>query len=187
MPILAVDEMGQIYVTSPDREDGRGIKEYPQQIGYADNTLGNAYLKSQAAQAEFVMKENRSKAIMAARDQAYFQKMKREQKAKRTAEALELINQANNETYQKNLLKKALTMGCTCEHTQGLSGNAFSSNGMMGADGWSRDARTIHHALNPHLYPKDTSHDVEHSEKVQDQMKRDAYEILRQRSRGTSY
>lgn len=183
MPILALDQFGQIYETSPDREDGQGIKDYPEDVYQQDCTMGNAYLKSQAQQRDFVLRERQSRKLEDAHDAAHRAEMMRRHKAKMTHEARmgELMNQQD---IVQSHYRKAIQMGCPCDYKQPLAGNVMSANGMSGYHGMTRDQQAIHHALNPHKYGKNPAFGVDASEQKQHEMRQQAYRLLYNRSRG---
>lgn len=186
MPILAVDKFGRIYQTSPDREDGLGIHEYPEACDQQDMTLGNAYLKSEARRNDGVMRNRLQQRMMDAEEAAYEQKMRAEYRSKLRREMLHEAIMAENEELQQNRLRKALQMGCACDYSQGVTGNVMSANGQFGEKGLSRDERTIKHALNPAKYPSNPAFGVDPAEEEQHRNRMAAYQVLQKRSRGIS-
>lgn len=183
MPILAVDKFGQIYETSPDREDGLGIKDYPENAYQLDCTLGNAYLKSEAKQREFALKERQSRKLEEARDMAHRAEQMRRHKAQLQHEA-KMGRMMNDPEIHKQQVRRAVQQGCKCEYKQGITGNAMSANGLMGYHGMSRDQQVVHHALNPHKYKHNPAFGIDAEEQKQHQMRTEAYRLLSNRSRG---
>lgn len=186
MPILAVDKNGRIYQTSSDREDGQGINGYPEPCEQQDMTLGNAYLNSQARQNDFVMRERLQRKMEDAKDRAWANEMRKRYASKLRRELAEQAIMESNEKFHENQLRRALQMGCCPEYNQGITGNALSSNGMKGFQGWDRNQRAIHHALNPDKFPSNTAFGVDPMEKAQAEERARAYKILQKRSRGIS-
>lgn len=183
MPILAVNQFGQVYETSPDREDGLGIKDYPSEIQQQDCTLGQAYLKSEAAQRDFVMRERQSRKLEQAKDEARRAEAHRRYASQKRQEA-KMGNILNQPDIIQHQLKKALQMGCACDYTQGVNGNVMSANGKIGYQGMSRDQQTIHYALNPTKYGTNPAHSVDPEEQRQYEQRMGAYRMLYARSRG---
>ena len=148
MPILAVDQNGRIYQTSPDRADGKGYGSSPECVNEGDLTLGSAYLKSQKAQREEVLRQRRAQEILDREDEIarYNAKLRRRQQSRRNQHEAEA---ALNQDSQQALIKRSMMNGCTCAEpvVTSMSGNGLSHNGRQGWDGMSRDQKTIHHAL----------------------------------------
>jgi hypothetical protein len=185
MPILAVDSMGRIYETSPDREDGQGIKEYPSSCDQQDNTLGNAYLKDQARRRDLVMRERLSQEFEAQKAKMHQMALRQQKMGAMVRERMEQAAM-NDPRIKQNQIRRALSMGCKCEHEVGVMGNVMSANGQKGYKGMSRDQQTLHHALNPSAFPKNTAFGVDPVEQKQFAERVKAFGLLGRRSRGMS-
>ena len=182
MPILAVDQNGQIYVTSADRADGMGYSSSPECVTVGDLTLGAAYLKSQSRQNQSLLHAHRQQRLVdakEARDATMYRKqIEKEARKARAEDAM----YANPET-QERLLRRAVGMnGCGCESVPtGMSGNAMTANGQTGFAGMSRDQQTIYNALTGR--GNATAFGVDPVEQEQAQHKMRANRILRSKAR----
>jgi hypothetical protein len=146
MPILRVDKNGLIYKSSRDRDDGRGFGEYPEACGQSDVTLGNVYLKAQAARTREVINRKRAQAELDRRDaHARMQN----QKMKQLAHAQEMAKHKilEHPEAKKAVLKAGLQLGCDYQYSTAMSGNVMTANGQYGWKGMSRDQQIIHNAV----------------------------------------
>lgn len=143
MPILAVNEYGQIYQTDPDREDGLGFGYAPECVDQGDLTLGSAYLKSQGVRQQELLQLRRDQRMLD-REDAIIRARAQAQKKLEMEKEMAQHRMMENPRMQEAVLRKALSMGCPCEYSTPLDGNVFSANGMNGRNGMSRDQRVIH-------------------------------------------
>lgn len=185
MPILAVDKMGRIYQTSPDREDGLGFGYAPECVDQQDVTLGSAYLKAQAQRRNELIKLHRDNQNEDAYEAAMGRQaeMKRQQKARRArAEAHMYENPTLVDAITKRAHAQAMEgMGCACEYSTAMSGNVMTANGQSGWAGMSRDQQAIHNAVNG--IGRDVAHAVDPVEAEQLAQKLNAERILRLKAR----
>ena len=172
MPILALDQYGRIYETSPDRMDGLGYKSHARPVGHGDLTLGNAYLKSQAAYQSDVLRERQAMAAEARADQIQrLNQIKRDAKERqRAAEENAMMQQPERKKLQT---LKALRMNgqCSCP-TNEISGDGLTANGQRGYAGMNRDQQVIHQHLAPGAMS--AAHPVDPMEVYQARMKDEA-------------
>lgn len=180
MPILAVNQFGQIYETSPDREDGGGYGGSPECVSQGDLTLGAAYIKSQAARQQELLKQRRDNKYLDAKDATTrmiaFAAAKNA-KAKNAAEARLLADPK----VQKAATQKALNMGCSCEYSTPMSGNVMTANGQKGWAGMSRDQQVIHYAVTGQ--GSNVAHRADPAEVAQANQRAQAERILRLKAR----
>lgn len=143
MPILKIDSMGNIYQSSPDREDGGGYGGHPECVSQGDLTLGSAYLKSQESRRNQILKLRRDQKQLD--HQEYLQKIQNAelQHRFRQKEARESEMQSDPVMREAGV-KKALSMGCPCDYKTPMSGNVMTANGQSGFAGMSRDQQVIH-------------------------------------------
>jgi hypothetical protein len=180
MPILAVDQFGRIYETSPDREDGLGFGQRPECVSQGDLTLGAAYLKSQAVRQRELIQLKRDQRAMDAEDattRAIAQRSFEARVKRDRAEARMLENPVMREA----LTRKALAMGCDCEYSTPMSGNVMTANGQSGWRGMSRDAQMIHHAVTGEGV--NTAYQVDPEEELQHRQRVEAERLLRLKAR----
>ncbi|NJM09362.1 MAG: hypothetical protein HC883_00220 [Bdellovibrionaceae bacterium] len=180
MPILAVDQFGRIYETSPDREDGLGYGGRPETVDQQDLTLGSAYLNAQNRRRQELVRSHQSQKIQDHIDEreaavrAYHQAQARRQ--------IEIDERRNDDHRLRDALtKKAVAMGCSCEYSTGMSGNVLSANGQSGWAGMSRDQKTLHHALSG--MGSNTAYLPDPMEVRQARMNAEANRILRLKAR----
>ena len=187
MPHLAVNQFGQIYMTSPDRDDGMGYGGSPQTVQQGDLTLGAAYLKSQAARTRELLQYKRNQAH---RDRQALMGAARQEQKRRVLAAEEA---RKNRIHDDPMLRKAVTtmaakqyqmkgaMGCGCDYKTQLGGNVASANGMSGFAGKTRDEQTIHAVISG--FGAKQARPVDPVEARQHQMKVDAERIMRLKAR----
>lgn len=146
MPILALDHLGNLIETSPDREDGLGYGRSPEMVDQGDVTLGAAYLNAQARRTNEQM---RLQTAQRKQDQLDAQRIA----ASKMKSQLTKVNQARREQIQidprvqQAQMKKAVQQKCTCDYKSPMGGNVMTANGMSGWAGMNRDQQTIHHVL----------------------------------------
>lgn len=185
MPILAVDSLGRIYSTSPDRSDGLGYGDSPECVGQHDLTLGSAYLKSQARQRDENIRRYRQNQMVDAMDREALSRQQFVNEARRRSE------EAQAKMYENPMLVQAITKkahqqamsgaGCECAYETAMSGNAMTANGQNGYRGMSRDQQAIHSAA--HGLGRNPAHAVDPVELRQLQHKLEAERILRLKAR----
>ncbi len=147
MPILAVDAMGKLYVTSPDREDGLGYGSSPECVSQGDVTLGSSYLKAGAQRTASLLKSKRDQRSLDSRDLKAQQIAARNRQLQAIREGKE-IEMMNNPEIHKAAQKKALAMGCPCDYSTPMSGNVMTANGQYGVRGMNRNDQVIYNAVN---------------------------------------
>lgn len=187
MPILAVDQFGRIYETSPDRADGLGYGSSPECVDQQDLTLGSSYLKAQERRRHELVQAHRVQAAQDAldsREAANRARRKAESRRRQEAEA---------ETYNhprvaesSYLAARSQSMGCEscgggCGHRTVLSGNGLTANGQTGFRGMSRDQQAIYAAVNG--LGNHAHHAVDAEEAEQLRHKIAAERILRMKAR----
>lgn len=176
MPILAMDQYGRIYQTSPDRADGLGYGCSPESVPQGDLTLGSAYLKAGAERTAELIRRKRQQDILDHQErQQKIANFNRVQIGKRQAEMEE--RSLDNPEIQATARKKALAMGCECEYKTSMSGNVMTANGQSGWAGMSRDQQTIHHALTG--MGNNTAHRVDPVEAEMFRQNQEAMRIIR--------
>lgn len=180
MPILRVDEMGQIYASSPDREDGGGYGHSPECVPQGDLTLGAAYLKAGASRTNDLLTARRNQE---AADRAEEEALRRAKLARKMQKRFEADQEElmHHPAMQEAAVRKALSGPCTCEYKQPLTGNVMTANGLSGWAGMSRDQKTIHNAVLG--MGRDTSFSVDPVEARQAQMRKQAEKLLRLKAR----
>lgn len=145
MPRLAVDQFGQIYETSPDRDDGMGFGSRPECVSQGDLTLGSAYIKSQSQRQQELVKLRRDNRAMQADDEMTRRIAHHNREVKRRKEQTE-INLIRSPQVKEAVLKQALGRdNCSCEYSTPMSGNVMTANGQYGWDGLTRDQQVISH------------------------------------------
>lgn len=167
MPILAIDDQGQIYEASPDRPDGKGYKGHAAQVGQSDLTLGNAYLKSACELRNRVLEEKRNQADIEIVERRERNKQREILQKKRDL-AMNEDELMRNDLYQRNRVRAAVQMGCKCSPSTALSGDGLTANGRKGWDGMNRDQQAIHHHLTG--MGTNTAHPVDPIEAYQKQL-----------------
>lgn len=181
MPILAVDSMGKLYVTSPDREDGLGHGGYPEVVDQGDLTLGASYLKAQSRRTADLIRSKRIRDMEDRRDQnsARFIKARNTEKRIRDEREAQLLNHPD---IQMAATKKALNMGCACDSLPTrMSGNGLTSNGQTGIAGLTRDQQTIQYLTTG--FGHNQAYHIDPSEMEQHQHNSLAMKHLRSRAR----
>lgn len=161
MPILKMDQMGRIYQTSPDREDGLGFGASPIPVQHGDLTLGNSYIKSQHRYND----ELQAEQIKRKKDELQERNLRKQQRlqiAQKRMQENSHLQQLEDENYRHEVNRLALQMGYSCEYAQPLSGNVMSANGQHGHAGMNRDERAIYNHL--HGLPQDAAHKISPSE-----------------------
>lgn len=146
MPILAVNQFGQIYQTDPDREDGLGFGYAPECVDQGDLTLGSAYLKSQGIRQQELLKLKRNQTLLDQQD-AIIQKRGEAKKRAAIKRDMAQARMQENPAMKEAITRKALSMGCSCEYSTRMSGNVLTANGQSGVKGMSRDQRVIHDVM----------------------------------------
>lgn len=178
MPILAVDQFGELYETSADRADGLGYKGHAKKVSQGDVTLGAAYLKSGRDQRNANIKEARMRAEEDRQDQILKKQYDAQKKARQARIARDEALHDDHRR-EKALMGRALAMGCSCDYNTPGVGNVMSSNGQRGWAGMNQSEKAIHHALSG--MGTDVSYAPSASEMYQLQMQRKAdAEIARQ-------
>jgi|GEM_PF-4000142 len=179
MPILKVDQNGQIYASDPDREDGQGYGYAPECVEQQDLTLGSAYLKSQGVRQAELVKLRRDQRILDHEAEAKkMQTLMMNDRAKKRDMAQVRIME--NPVAKNAVMKKALSMGCNCEYKTPMSGNVLSANGQFGIRGMTPDQQTIHSVA----MGRDSGvHRVDQGEAQQHQMRIQAERIMRIKAR----
>jgi len=175
MPILAVNQMGQIISTDPDREDGLGFGYAPECVDQGDLTLGSAYLKSQGIRQQELLRLKRNQQLLD-REDAIMQK--REEAKKRQAQQRDMAQarMQENPAMKEAITRKALSMGCSCEYSTPMSGNVMTANGLSGRNGLSRDQRVIHDVM---MGKTHTAYNTEADEMLQHKHRIEAQRRLR--------
>ena len=146
MPILALNQFGQIYETSPDREDGLGYGRSPEVVDQSDLTLGAAYLKAQNERRNSQIHRHHAQKLQDQMD------MHHRVMRQRQMGAMHAMEQRHNKMMEhpvmkQEMIKRAAMQGCACEYKSKLTGNVMTANGMDGWAGMNRDQQAIHHAL----------------------------------------
>jgi hypothetical protein len=148
MPILAVDQFGKIYETSPDRADGLGYKGHAPTVSQGDVTLGSAYIKANRDYGLGNVRDARNRQI-----EDDFEKRERRQARQEQAalHAKQADDQAllENELYQRSLLRRAIQMGCSSDYTTQMSGNVMTANGRSGWHGMDQTQKVVNRHLAP--------------------------------------
>lgn len=180
MPILALNQFGEIYETSPDREDGTGYGRSPHVVDQRDLTLGAAYLKAQNDRQQEQMRNYQARVAEDIIEQSRRQMWQRQMGEMRRLEAHE-ARTLNHPAIQKELFKKATMQGCKCEHKTPTGANGLSANGMFGWHGMSRDQQTIHHVMSG--MGANTAYALDPEEAHQAQMREHANNALRRKAR----
>lgn len=181
MPILAVNpHTGQLYATSPDRADGLGFGYAPECETQQDLTLGSAYLKANQRRTADLLKSKRQQEIMDRNDrvQSLAKRQQRVNAQQREAKVLAMMEQPE---YKEAALKRAVSMGCSCEYSTKMSGNVLTANGQSGFGGMTRDQQVIHHAV--YGMGANTAYKVDSVEAEQHRMRQEAQRLLRLRAR----
>lgn len=185
MPILALGPNGQLYATSPDREDGLGLGYEPECVDQSDLTLGSVYLKAQEQRRAETLRRYRQNQIMDAKDNAFQMRSRMIAFAKQKRDAAEARMYENPDMVEA-ITKKAHAQAmagahCPCEYRTQMSGNAMTHNGQSGWRGMSRDQQAIHHAVTGMGY--NVAHAADPEEVRQLQHKLEAERILRVKAR----
>ena len=180
MPILAVDQFGRLYETSPDRDDGLGYKSHARPVTTGDLTLGSAYLKSQATYNQTVMKE---RDALLRQDQQDRLEAKRAHDQRMKVMRREMIQNTmgQDETVKRNQLEKALSQGYSCGCKSALSGNPLTANGQSGYQGLDRTQKALIHRTTG--LGEDVTYKVDPVELYQRQMEAQAQLILTKNAR----
>lgn len=143
MPILRVDNLGRIYQTSRDREDGGGFSSYASPVTQGDVTLGSAYVKAAREVRNVNIRNSQINGILD--EQAKNRALQAQyQVAQARANAASQNRLRENDLYKKNQIKRAVSMGCSCDISTPLTGNHLTANGQFGYKGMSRDQKAIH-------------------------------------------
>lgn len=176
--MLKVDKLGNLYETSPDREDGKGFKSYPTPVSTGDVTFGAIHSKSLDAHAKSVKRdmmnraeEDRQKNVRA------IQNMNRKVMMGARADAEQKLR--DNEDYQENLVRTGVQqsqMGCDCDSSYSQSGNGLSANGLKGPMGLDRTQRAIRHHVSG--IGADTAYAIDPVEAYQAQLKDIANQMI---------
>lgn len=179
MPILALNKNGQIYQTSPDREDGLGFGEYPEVVHEGDLTLGASYLKAQHLRQNELLKLKRDQRYLDRLDQNAMLLAK--QNAQRASKVSTLeAKLLEDPRIKAQMMKRALMQEARPDYRQKLTGNVLSSNGQHGYNGMTRDQQVIHaFSMNQEI----PAHAVEASEHAQAAHLAQAEKLLRLRAR----
>jgi hypothetical protein len=180
MPILALNQFGQIYETSPDTEDMTGYGRSPHSVDQQDLTLGNAYLKSQAVRRNAQIGRQQAQEIQDTVD-AYNRAVKARRKMEQRLMEEREAEVMSNPALKQQVLKQAVMQGCKCEETRPLTGNVFSANGMSGWAGMTRDQQAIHHVLSG--MGNNVAHALDPMEARQAQMRDYANHVMRSKAR----
>lgn len=143
MPVLKVDKYGRVYQTGRDSENGTGYGGHAEPVTQGDMTLGAAYLKAQKKQQDEVIRINRIRKIEDHQNRVSAELAHKKAQAKKHKARREL-GLLDNEAYQLNLQKKALSMGC-CQNSDTIKG--LSANGLSGFAGMTRNEKAIHQHL----------------------------------------
>lgn len=154
MPILAVNQFGQIYETSPDREDGGGYGDDIEVVEQGDLTLGAAYLNAQSKRQRELLHQKKVNRMQEAEDEqaAFARALKLKHIQAREAVA---NKKALDPRYQGAMMRKALSGDCGCgscascspAYNQPLAGNVFTANGQRGWAGMNRSEQNINMAM----------------------------------------
>lgn len=176
MPILAVDQFGRIYSTSPDSEDGTGFGNSPGCVDQTDLTLGSAYLKAQARRRQEHLGAHRAQKLSDEVDRINRANARVRAKAQRQKQ-IGHNEMMLNPGIQRAAQKKALMAGCSCDYKTSMSGNVMTANGQSGWAGMSRDQQVIHHAVTG--MGNNTAHKVDPSEARAHQMRVEATRLMR--------
>lgn len=176
MARLAVDQFGQIYETSPDRDDGLGYGSRPEPVSQGDLTLGAAYLKSQSARQMSQVKLRRDNLALDAQDEMT-RRIAMNDRARSMQKELSEINMIRSPQVREAVLRQALSGGCECEYSTPMSGNVFTANGQSGWAGMTRDQKTIQHVTMGQGH--NVAHRVDPLEERQFQERAQADRILR--------
>lgn len=180
MPILKVDSMGNLYTSSPDREDGGGYGESPECQSQGDVTLGSAYLKAGAERTRSLLKSRQDQQWLDNHDMRMKEIGRANRQIKlRNDQAIDMMSR--NPKVKEAVTKQALAMGCPCEYSTPMSGNVMTANGQSGWAGMSRDQQTIHNAITG--MGMDTSFGVDPVENEQYRHKIQADRLLRLKAR----
>lgn len=175
MPILSVNQFGQIYQTSGDTEDMGGFGAYPEQVHQGDVTLGAAYLKAQQAHTKSILDMKQKQKLqdeLEAQQKVRLEALKRAKARSNMAQA----ERARNPLVQNAVMHLALTRPPRADYRLPLSGNALSANGQHGYDGMTRDARVINGYT---MGYGNQAHHVDRSEAEQQRHMAEAMRILR--------
>lgn len=177
MPRLAVDQFGQIYETSPDRDDGMGFGSRPECVAQGDLTLGSAYIKTQSTRQQELIKLRRDNKAMDAEDEMTRRIAQTDRNRQRHKEMAEIrMNQSPQ--VREAVLRKALTDNSdTGEYSTPMSGNVMTANGQSGWKGMTRDQQTIHHVTMGQGH--NVAHRVDPVEEEQRNQRLQAERILR--------
>lgn len=168
MPILAVNQFGQIYQTDPDREDGLGFGYAPECVEQGDLTLGSAYLKSQNVRQNDLIKLRRDQQQLDREDE-YMRAQERAKRNEAYRRDTAQLRMLENPQMKMAVLRKAHSMGCECEYSTPISGNVMTANGQAGYKGLNRDQRVLQDvaAGNTHTaYKADPEEVRQHQERI---------------------
>ena len=185
MPILAVDQFGQLYETSPDRADGKGYKGHATPVAQADVTLGNAYLKAQKQYNAQVAKEKQIQAHLDRQDAIKMARLNQEKVRLRDQRAMSQ-GLSQNQDYQQAQLRKAVQsgkMGASHDSSYILSGNGMTANGRSGWHGMTRDQKVIHHHMSGLGAKPTVAHQVDPHELNQARLKQQTAQVFGQLSK----
>ena len=171
MPILAVNQFGQIYQTDPDREDGLGFGYAPECVDQGDLTLGSAYLKSQGIRQKELLRLKQNQAQLD-REDAVMKKREKEQKLMNEKRDMAQFRMQENPVMKAAITRKALSMGCSCEYSTPVSGNVMTANGQSGSRGLTRDEKVIRDVMmgkSHSAYQVDPAEHEQHRQRIEAQ------------------
>jgi hypothetical protein len=148
MPILALDQFGNIHESDRDRSDGKGFNRSPSAVARRDNTLDNSHLISEHQQEADVAYNRAADAVTDAFDRRVSRARAGERQAQAARNARD-EDTVNSQSYRELMTKRAMgTHDDHCQCTTMMSGHGLTANGQKGYAGMSRDDRAIHKHLN---------------------------------------